>query len=105
MMIPYFEKYEENWPNTHHAAMSHYILGMAVSLSNWDKQFGPTRGTLGFDYYYKMAFGGLVEHNNPNNLMQEAKQYIPAGSSWSDINKILSNEAKGTNQAKGKKCN
>jgi len=64
----------------------------------------PTQGTLGFDYYYKMAFGGLVEHNNPNNLIQEAKQYIPAGSSWSDINKILSNEAKGTNQAKGEKC-
>jgi hypothetical protein len=105
LLQEYHAKYEDDDANNYqHATMSHYLLAMAVSLYNWDRQFGSTQGTLGFDYYYKMAFGGLVDQNNPNNLIQEAKQYIPAGSSWSDIKKILSDEAKGTNQAKGKKC-
>jgi hypothetical protein len=78
---------------------------MAVSLYNWDKKFGPTGGTLGFDYYYKLAFGGLVRKDNPTSLIEEAKQFIPSGNSWADIEKILLNEANGTNQANGTKCN
>jgi hypothetical protein len=101
----YNEEYPQSIGDTHHAAMSNFILGMAVSLYNWDKKFGPTGGTLGFDYYYKLAFGGLVRKDNPTSLIEEAKQFIPSGSSWADIEKILLNEANGTNQANGTKCN
>jgi len=103
------EKYNEKYPksigDTHHAAMSHFILGMAVSLYNWDKRFGYTGGNLGFDYYYKMAFGGLVRKDNPTLPIDEAKQFISSGSGWTQIDRILQNEAKGTNQANGEKCN
>ncbi|WP_338221178.1 hypothetical protein [Algoriphagus sp. oki45] len=105
----YWEKYKSSgdgrWPDTHHAAMSEFILGMAVSLYNWDKKHGPSGGSLGFDYYYKMAFGGLVRDDDPTKLIEEAKQFIPKGSSWAEIQKILNNEATGTNQANGTKCN
>jgi len=105
LLLRYFEKYDQNWNDTHHAAMGDFILGMAVSLYNWDKNFGPTGGTLGFDYYFKMAFGGLLNPDNPTQLIDEAKQYIPKGSSWSEIDRILKNEANGNNQANGTKCN
>ncbi|MDN3204126.1 hypothetical protein [Algoriphagus sediminis] len=104
LMVRYLEKYEEDWNDTHHAAMSDFILGMAVSLYNWDKNFGPSGGSLPFDYYYKMSFGGLL---NPNKtqLIDEAKPFIPAGSSWNEINQILNNEKNGSNKANGTKCN
>jgi hypothetical protein len=105
----YWEKYkvpgDGRWPNTHHAAMSNFILGMAVSLYNWDKNHGATGGSLGFDYYYKMAFGGLVKDSDPTQLIDEAKQFLPTGSSWSEIDRILQNEATGNYQANGEKCN
>jgi hypothetical protein len=105
LLITYLEKYDRNWNDTHHAAMSNFILGMAVSLYNWDKNHGATGGNLPFDYYYKMAFGGLINPANPNELIDEAKPLIPSGSSWSEIKNILANEALGNNQANGEKCN
>ncbi|MFN3998943.1 hypothetical protein [Algoriphagus sp.] len=78
---------------------------MAVSLYNWDKKSGPTGGTLGFDYYYKIAFGGLVKNSDPTQLIDEAKQFLPPGTSWSEIDRILQNEANGNYQAYGEKCN
>lgn len=85
--------------------MGDFVLGMTVSLYNWDKKHGATGGNLPFDYYYKMAFGGLINPANPNELIYEAKPLIPSGSSWSEINQILNREANGTNQANGTKCN
>jgi hypothetical protein len=52
-----------------------------------------------------LAFGGLINSANLNELMYEAKLLIPSGSSWSEINEILKNEASGNNQANGEKCN
>jgi hypothetical protein len=52
-----------------------------------------------------MAFGGLVNPSDPNQLIDEAKSHIPPGSSWAEINQILKNEAFGSNQAIGEKCN
>ncbi len=105
----YWEKYKGSgdgrWPNTQHAAMSNFILGIAVSLYNWDKKYGPTAGSLPFDYYYKMAFGGLVKKENPTQLMDEAKPYLPSGTSWDDILNLLDKEKSGNYEAKGKKCN
>ncbi|MHA7129560.1 hypothetical protein [Algoriphagus namhaensis] len=105
LLVTYFEKYERNWNDAHHAAMPDFILGMAVSLYNWDKKFGPTGGTLGFDYYYKMSFGGLINPSNPTELINEAKPLIPSGTSWSQINQILNREANGSNKASGTPCN
>jgi hypothetical protein len=52
-----------------------------------------------------MAFGGLVKDSDPTQLIDEAKQLLPAGSSWSEIDRILQNEATGNYQANGTKCN
>jgi len=101
----YITKYPNSSNGTHHAAMADFILGMAVSLYNWDKKYGSTGGSLGFDYYYKMAFGGLVNPSDPTQLIDEAKSYIPSGSSWEEINQILNNEKNGNFEAKGTKCN
>ena len=85
--------------------MSQFILGMSVSFYNWDKKFGPTAGSLNFEYYYSMAFGGLVKYNDPSQIIDEAKPFIPTGSSWSDIKKILENEATGNYASNGQKYN
>jgi hypothetical protein len=104
----FWEKYKGSgdgrWPNTQHAAMSNFILGIAVSLYNWDKKYGPTAGSLPFDYYYKMAFGGLVKKENPTELMDEAKPYLPSGTSWDEILNLLDNEKSGNYKANGEKC-
>ncbi|MGM0943687.1 MAG: hypothetical protein ACQEW9_00810 [Bacteroidota bacterium] len=105
LMVRFLEKYDRDWNPTHHAAMADFILGIAVSLYNWDKKYGPTGGNLGFDYYYKMAFGGLVNPSDNTQLIDEAKPFIPSGSSWAEIDQILKNEASGSNQANGTKCN
>jgi hypothetical protein len=104
LLQEYALKYPEK-NDYHHATMSQFILGMTVSLYNWDKNFGPTAGSLNFEYYYSMAFGGLVKYNDPTQLIDEAKQFLPAGSSWSEIDRILQNEATGNNQSNGEKCN
>ena len=104
LLKEYGRKYPFSIGDTHHSLMSQFVLGMAVSLFNWDKKFGPTGGALGFDYYYKLSFAGLVKDGTPE-LLEEAKQLIPAGSSWSEINKIIENEATGNYQANGEKCN
>jgi len=104
LLNEYWKEYPENLPDTHHALMSQYVLGMAVSLYNWDKKYGPTGGSLGFDYYYKMAFGGLLKDGTEVPL-DEVKNLIPSGSSWSEISKILENEATGNYNANGEKCN
>jgi hypothetical protein len=83
--------------------MSQYLLGMAVSLYNWDKNFGPTNGNLGFDYYYKMAFGGLIK-NGTSDPISDVIPLIPNGD-WASISKILENEATTNNLAKGIKEN
>lgn len=52
-----------------------------------------------------MAFGGLVKKENPTQLMDEAKPYLPSGTSWDDILNLLDKEKSGNYEAKGKKCN
>ncbi|WP_144607521.1 hypothetical protein [Algoriphagus algorifonticola] len=103
LLVEYGRKYPGIINDAHHSLMSQFILGMAVSLYNWDKKYGPTGGSLGFDYYYKMAFGGLVK-NGTRELILEAKPYLPDGVSWDEIRKILENEATGNYQANGEKC-
>lgn len=58
---------------------------------------------MGFDYYYKLAFAGLIK-DGTSELLDEAKGLIPEGSSWADINKIIENEATGNYESNGEKC-
>ncbi|KPQ17202.1 MAG: hypothetical protein HLUCCX10_06905, partial [Algoriphagus marincola HL-49] len=53
---------------------------------------------------YKRAFGGLLKDGTEDPL-DEVKNLIPSGSSWSEISKILENEATGNYDANGEKCN
>jgi hypothetical protein len=84
--------------------MDDFVLVMAVSLYNWDKKSGPTGGSLPFYYHYKLSFGGLIK-DGTTDLLEEAQQLIPAGSSWSEIEGVITNEATGNYQANGEKCN
>jgi hypothetical protein len=95
----YFIAHNNNFADAHHGSMSQFLLGMAISLYNWDKNFGPTNGSLGLDYYYKMAFGGMLQNGTPNPI-QDVVQYIPNGD-WQAIAQILENEATGNNYAEG----
>ncbi|MCE2776925.1 MAG: hypothetical protein LW824_19565 [Algoriphagus sp.] len=104
LLIEFGKKYPNSIGNTHHSLMSQYILGMAISLYNWDKKYGPNGGSLGFDYYYKMAFGGLIKEGT-SEFVDEAKNLVPLGSSLSEIRKIIENEAMGNYEANGKRCN
>lgn len=104
LLIEFGKKYPNSIGNTHHSLMSQYILGMAISLYNWDKKYGPNGGSLGFDYYYKMAFGGLIKEGT-SEFVDEAKNLVPPGSSLSEIRKIIENEAMGNYEANGKRCN
>ena len=103
LLQEYFKKYPDKG-DYQHATMSQLLLGMTVSLYNWDKKSGPTGGSLPFDYYYKLSFGGLIK-DGTTDLLEEAQQLIPAGSSWSEIEGVITNEATGNYQANGKKCN
>ena len=69
----------------------------------YTNSLGPTFGTLGFDYYYKMAFGGLLKDGTTQPI-KEVEPMIPNGN-WYEIEQILANEALGNSNAKGKKEN
>jgi hypothetical protein len=91
----------KNTADAHHGMMSQYLLGMAVALYNWDKNFGPNGGSLDFDYYYKMAFGGLLK-SGTSDPIKEVQPMIPNGN-WQAILEILEAEATNNQSAKGVK--
>ncbi|MDF2156675.1 hypothetical protein [Algoriphagus sp. CAU 1675] len=99
----YYICHNNNVNDAHHGMMSQYLLGMAVSLYNWDKNFGPTSGNLGFDYYYKMGFGGLLK-NGTSDPISDIVPLIPNGD-WDAIATTLENEATANSLAKGIKEN
>ncbi len=89
-----------NLPNAHHELMGQYVLGMAISLWNWDKNFGETKGALDFEYYYAMAFAGMLDYktNKPNSAFKNL-----AGNKTNKYLNIIVNEATNRN-AKSKPC-
>jgi len=99
----YYIAHDDEFADAHHGMMSQYLLGMAVSLYNWDKNFGPTSGNLDFDYYYKMAFGGLLDYGTTDPI-SDVIPLIPNGD-WNAIEDILENEATANNLAEGIKEN
>lgn len=52
--------------NLHHNFMSQFIDAIASQLWEWDITFG-TGGTLGWQYYQDMAWGGMTEYPDPND--------------------------------------
>lgn len=104
MELNNYYNFHDNIPqDAHHGMMSQYLLGMMVSLYNWDKNYGPTSGNLGMDYYYKMSFGGMLQ-NGTVNPIQEVVPMIPNGN-WADIAAILEKEAKNLPGSRGIKEN
>jgi len=95
----YYQNHDKNEPEAHHGMMSQYLLGMAVSLYNWDKYWGATNGSLDFQYYYTMAFAGMFE-DGTNNPILEVVPMIPNGD-WAAVLDILGNEQDGTASALG----
>jgi hypothetical protein len=89
-----------NLPNAHHELMGQYVFGMAISLWNWDKNFGETKGALDFEYYYAMAFAGMLDYktNKPNSAFKNL-----AGNKTNKYLNIIINEATNRN-AKSKPC-
>lgn len=70
------------------------------------KQYGSNGGQLSWDYYYSMAFGGLFYRDISGELIatNSFKELVPNQNDRENIKRILSDEAAGNNNAKGKKC-
>ena len=98
-----------------HEFMGQYVDAIAVSLYEWDKEYGSGKNNntitkpddlLGWNYYRSMAFGGLF-FKDSNNEIQETdsfKALIPDQKDRDNIVKILENEQNGNKDAKGAKC-
>ena len=93
-----------------HEFMGQYVEAMAYSLYEWDKNYG-TGGSLGWNYYYAMGFGGLfykVKDVNGNPVQVETDSFIalvPSEIERNNIIKTLYDEQEGNSNSKGTKCN
>lgn len=111
----------------HHEFMGQYVNGIALSLYEWDKDYGNGKelnyitkpdDLLGWNYYKAMAFAGLsyVKKDANGNPVLDSngepirfdtdsfKELFPNENDRNEIKKIISNEAKGNNTSKGTKC-
>ncbi len=98
-----------------HEFMGQYVNAIAISLYEWDKEYGSGKGNnnvtkpddlLGWDYYRSLAFGGLYYIDSNGNLQEtdSFKTLVPIQVDRDNIKKILVNEQNGNNDAKGDKC-
>jgi hypothetical protein len=101
----------------HHEFMAEYVKAMAISLYTWDKNNGG--GSLGYDYYEAMAYGGLFypKKDSQGNILKDSqgnviieetdsfKKLEPIKLQRDRIKQILYNEQQGNTNAKGIKCN
>ncbi|MFN0728248.1 hypothetical protein [Polaribacter gochangensis] len=100
----------------HHNFMGQYIDAMAYSLYEWDKLYGSGKfnysatkpdDLLGWEYYRAMAFGGMFQTDTNGNITAETdsfKAIEPDSIKREEIAKIVYNELKSNNDAKGTKC-
>ncbi|WP_026934297.1 hypothetical protein [Christiangramia echinicola] len=62
--------------NLHHNFMSQFVNAMAYQLQQWDAEHG-TGGTLGWQYYQDMAWGGMTKDpDNPGSYYDEFNNYL-----------------------------
>ncbi|RXG22387.1 hypothetical protein [Leeuwenhoekiella marinoflava] len=90
----------------HHNFMGRYVEAMAYSIYEWDKNYG-TGGTLGWDYYKAMAYGGMFQVDSNGNIAAETdtfKALVPDSNERQKIADIVLNESNGNNDAKGTEC-
>ena len=83
-----------------------YVEAMAVSLQQWDIQYG-TRRDLGFEYYKALSFGGLFQVDVNGKIVTETdsfKELVPKPEDRQDIADKILNEQNNTRNAKGTKC-
>lgn len=102
----------------HHEFMSQYVDAMAISLLQWDTDYG-TGENLGWDYYQSMAYAGLSKikrdsngnpildsNNNPIRIDTDSfKELVPNENDRNNIKKIIENEAESNRNSKGTGCN
>ncbi|MFD0834672.1 hypothetical protein ACFQ0I_02765 [Mariniflexile aquimaris] len=108
----------------HHDYMGQYVDAMAISLANWDGQYGTggiyvkdSNGNnlldsnkepmFDWEYYRSMAFAGLNYKDSNGNLVETEsfKTLVPNQSDRDKIKNIVINEQDGKSNAKGTKCN
>ncbi len=112
----------------HHEFMGQYVNAIAISLYEWDKEYGSGKGNnfvtkpddlLGWDYYRSMAFAGLsykkkdaqgnvIKDSNGNPIILDTdsfKKLVPLERDRNQIKKIINNETRGNSNSKGSKCN
>ncbi|WP_197474607.1 hypothetical protein, partial [Tenacibaculum ovolyticum] len=98
-----------------HEFMGQYVDAIAISLYEWDKEYGSGKGNnsitkpddlLGWNYYRSMAFGGLYYEDSSSNIQEtdSFKALVPIKTDRDNIKKILENEQEGNSNAKGSKC-
>lgn len=91
----------------HHEFMPAYIEAMALSLYQWDKNYGDG-GNHGWQYYKDLAWGGLTHHKDNNDqlfLTEAFKANFPNSNDRNRVLNIVSNEATNSQFAKGTPCN
>ncbi len=89
----------------HHEFMPAYIEAMALSLHQWDKNYGGG-GNHGWQYYKDLAWGGLTHHKiKGQSVLTEAfKANFPNFNERSRAINVIQNEAKNEPMAKGDPC-
>jgi hypothetical protein len=102
-----FISQDNNLNRAHHELMAAYITTMAASLKRWDTLNG-SGGSLGDDYYFAMAFGGLFVWDEINNKFDFEtdgfKSLVPDENDRLFIKDIVINELDGNENARGQKC-
>ena len=100
----------------HHEFMGQYVNAIAISLYEWDKEYGSGKynnnvtkpdDLLGWDYYKAMAYGGMFQVDPSGNIVTETdtfKELVPNSSDRQEIADIIISEQNNNNDAKGTKC-
>jgi len=89
----------------YHNFMGQYENAMAISLQDWDKEFG-TGADLGFEYYQAMSYAGLFTVDTSGNIsgMTDAFEALVSESKRQDVADIVINENNNNENAKGSEC-
>lgn len=90
-----------------HEFMAQFVNAMAYNLRLWDHNHG-TGGNLGWQYYHDMAWGGLINYEDPNTgevmFYEEYIDHNPNQTDRERIENIVQNESTNNSDAIGGDC-
>ncbi len=91
----------------HHNFMAQFVNAMAYNLKLWDHNHG-TGGNLGWQYYHDMAWGGLINYEDPNTgevmFYEEYIDHNPNQTDRERIENTVQNESTNNSDAIGGDC-